>query len=153
MSTSYYDRQLQPDGSFATADDLANEREAAAAVEQAFGCTLHKFPRFNAVDYYAEKNGRMAGFVEIKARTHASTTYPTVFLNLRKWSALLEYSLRCDVPSIYLVKFTDSMLWIDVKAVDASRHRMGGCSRVVKADTDREPVIEIPIAGMRLLPQ
>jgi hypothetical protein len=148
---SYYDRTLQADGGFATDEDRVNEQEAAAAVGKAFGCILHKFPKLDAIDFYAERNGKTVGFVEIKARSHASTTYSTVFLNLRKWWALLEVSLRCKVPAIFAVKFTDTLLWIPIAKVDATKHRMGGCTRRVKADTDREPVIEIPISSMRSL--
>jgi hypothetical protein len=47
------------------------------------------------------------------------------------------------------VQFTDTIRYIDVAAVDARAIMIGGTNRIVKAKSDIEPVILVPIADMK----
>ena len=152
---SYYDRAgTVVDGrpAFANAEDKANEEATRQAIEAAWGAELKRYGgHFDAIDWYAVKGGKIAAHVEMKARSHDASKYPTVFLNFRKWHALLMAWQYTGKPSLFVVRFQDSIRWIDVSRVDARRIRMGGCARIVKAKSDIEPVIEIPIAEMKVL--
>jgi hypothetical protein len=103
------------------------------------------------VDWYALRHARIVGVAELKSRTHSSFQYPTVFLNVRKWLALQIASIGMGVPGLFVVRFTDGIAWIPIADIDPRRMILGGCSRVVKAESDIEPVIEVLIATMKLL--
>lgn len=152
---SYYARAgaTNSDGTpiFATRNDAAAEAETARLVEEAWGARLHKFGPLAPVDFYAIRDGRLVGVLEVKTRSHRSDRFPTVFLNVRKWLALRMASMGLGVPAVFVARFEDGVRWIDVEQVDASTARMGGCLRVVKAASDVEPVIEVPVAQMRPL--
>jgi len=150
---SYYERSSSEnsDGTplFSIDLDKQNEDEAAAAIEAAWRCELHKFGRLCPIDYYALRDGRMVGLLEVKSRTHPRGRYPTVFLNVRKWLVLRMGELGMAVPAIFVVKFTDGLYSIPIADVDARRLSMGGTQERVKSDIDIEPVIEIPIPELK----
>lgn len=154
--SSYYERSnvTHLDGSriFHTPTDTDAEQSVAAELERAWGCELHKFGALAAVDWYATRHGRMVGLLELKNRSHASDSYETVFLNVRKWMALTLSSVGLGAPPIFVVRFTDGIRWVPVAEIDASHHRIAGCSRIVKASNDIEPVIEVPVLLLRRLP-
>lgn len=152
---SYYQRQavVHSDGTkiFQTEDDRRSECEVAALVERRWGCTLKPFGALATVDYYVQKHQRMVGVAELKTRSHELKRYPTTFLNVRKWMSLNDASFGLHVPAVLIVRFTDGCFWIPITAIDASRHIVGGCMRIVKSHTDIEPQIEIPIGQLRRL--
>jgi hypothetical protein len=155
-AASYYDRDqnvIHIDGTriFQTKEDRAAEAEVATILGKRWNCELHPFGALSPIDWYAARNGRLSALVELKRRSHPSTQFPTVFLNVRKWLALQLGSIGIGVPPIFVVQFQDGIFWISVHNVDASNQRIGGCSRRVKAASDIEPVIEIPIASLRAL--
>lgn len=154
--TSYYDRQAAThlDGTpvFATAADRQAEADVAAALGRAWGCELRAFGPLCPVDCYAVRDGRLAGLVEIKSRSHPSGAYPDVFLNVRKWLALTLGSAGLGVPALFAVRFTDGVFWVPVAEVDARPVVIGGCREQVKARSDVEPVILVPVAIMRRVP-
>ena len=136
---------------FSQPEDEAAEQTVAASLEAAWGCRLHRYPQFTPVDWYAERDGRLVGLVELKARQHHAGQYPTVWLNVRKHLALTLGSVCYGVPSVFVVQFTDGVRWVRVDEIDARRPVIGGCRAVVKAATDREPVIEVPVEQLRPL--
>ena len=152
---TYYERlgSMHLDGSqiFATPEDMAAEDEISSAVEAAWDCTLKRFGALAPVDWFAVRHDRVVGVLELKTRTHSIAEYSTVFLNVRKWLALTLAACGLGVPAIFVVRFTDGVRWCSVREVDASQIRIGGCSRVVKAANDIEPVIEVPVTLMRSL--
>ena len=155
MIGDYYQRTTTQhlDGSpiFKTEQDEGNEREVAAIVESVWSCQLGSFGRLAVIDWYASRNERLVSLLELKTRTHDSLRYETVFLNVRKWLALTLGSIGLGVPALFVVKFTDGVRWINISEVDPSDSRIGGCARIVKSRNDREPVIEIPVAQMKVL--
>jgi len=134
---------------FASDYDKAAEAEVRAVIEREWNCDLHHFGRLCPVDFYAIRDGRLVGLVEVKSRSHASDKFPTVFLNVRKWLALSMAQSGLGVPAMFVVRFTDGVRFIPVGAVNASAVRIGGAAAVVKSHTDIEPVIEVPVAEMR----
>jgi hypothetical protein len=152
---SYYDRAAHQntDGTplFACARDAANESETAEIVGRAWRCEVYPFGRLCPVDYYAVRHGRLVGVMELKSRAHESGRYATVFLNVRKWLALTVASVGLGVPALFLVRWTNEVRYIALTKVDARRAVMGGAMRIVKSRSDVEPVVEIPVASMRVI--
>jgi hypothetical protein len=152
---SYYERRpaRHLDGTpiFKTAADEEAEAHVARLVEAAWGCRLNSYGLLAAIDWWAERDGRIVGVLELKARSHPSDRYPTVFLNHRKYTALRRSELDTGVPSIFVVRFTDRVLFAFVRDIDARNLRIGGTREQVKSRNDREPVIEVPVASMRAL--
>jgi hypothetical protein len=152
---SYYERSnvVHIDGThiFRTAEDRNAEHEVAARIEAAWHCELHEFGALSPVDWYAVRMNRMIGVLELKARSHAFTTYATVFLNVRKWLALSLARIGMGVPAVFVIKFRDDLRWISLAEIDARQFAIAGCTRLVKARSDIEPVIEIPIGHLKPL--
>lgn len=152
---SYYDRSSAThlDGSqvFQTKADRDNEASVAALVEERWHCRVRSFGALAPIDWFASRQDRLVGLLELKSRTHASDRFPTVFLNARKWLALTLGSLGLGCPAIFVVRFEDGVRWISLSQVDAGSNRVAGCSRLVKSVNDIEPVIEIPISQMSAL--
>jgi len=144
---AYYDRQnvVHIDGTpiFQTREDQANEADVAALVSGHWDCRVRSFGALAPVDWYAERHGRLIGVLELKSRHHRREKYPGVFLNVRKWLALTMASMGLRVPAVFVVRFDDGVWWVPLTEVDASQHRIAGCSRIVKSVNDIEPVIYV----------
>jgi hypothetical protein len=137
---------------FAQPEDDANEQLVAAVLSREWHCEFHKYKgEYQRIDWWIEQNEDFVMLAELKSRAHDFDTYPTVFLNVRKWLALTLASLGLGVPAIYAVKFLDRIAWMPLTSIDAEHNRVGGCKRIVKSSNDREPMIEIPLDDWRTL--
>lgn len=150
MQKNYYSRRWEK-GRFANKSDREAEDLAQRSIEAAWGCTLHKYAGLDTVDFWAEAFDRTSALIEVKARSVNSTTYPTVFLNLRKWSKLLDMAVCTGVPAYFFIVYKDCIKYINVELVDARAHGIGGTRHRVKSENDIEPVIHIPIKEMETL--
>jgi len=155
---SYYDRKgtvVRLDGSrhFHTQQDIDHETEVAALASKAWGCEFRRFGTLTPIDWYAIREGRMSGLAELKSRHHSADKYPNAWLNVRKWLALMMGAAGLGVPAVYIVRFTDQVLWVPVAEIDGTMHRMAGCTHIVKSVNDIEPIIYIPLSLFRPLPQ
>ena len=152
---SYYDRgeidHLDGTKIFQTAADRDNEATVATIIEGKWNCNIRRFGVLSPIDWFAERNGRLVGVLEVKSRTHPSDKFPTVFLNVRKWLALRLASIGLGCPALFVVRFTDCVRWVAINDVDGTQNTIGGCSRIVKGISDIEPVIEVDIATMQIL--
>ena len=136
---------------FEDARDRAKEAEVAAQMSAAFKCLVHDFGSLNDVDFWLEKNGKLAAYAELKCRDILSTKHEDVFLSVRKWLALTLLKTGPGVPCLFVVKFSDEVRWIDINDIDASRTEI--CERKDhRAANDREPVILVPVVDMKTLP-
>lgn len=153
--SDYYSRNeaIHLDGTpiFKSQEDEKNENEISSLLENAWGCTLGSFGKLSAIDWYAVKNGRLVGLLELKSRTHESTKFPTVFLNVRKWLALALASNGLGTPAIFVVRFTDCVKYIFLQDIDATKIKIGGLTSIKKSRNDIEPLIEVDISKMRSL--
>jgi hypothetical protein len=154
-SAAYFNRDslTHLDGSriFQNAGDRAAEEAVAAQLASAWGCEIHRFAGLSVLDWFATRQGRMVGVLELKARSHPIAQYPTVFLSVRKWLALQFGALGLGVPGIFVVRFADALKWIPVADVDASAVRLTGGIRRNRGASDIEPLIDVPIAALRAL--
>ena len=151
---SYYDRPGAPAPDkqpvFRTVEDQRAEAEVAAELAIAWDCKVWPYAPLSSIDWWLERGERFAGMAELKSRNTTITTYPTVYLNQRKYHTLLNASTAHGVPGIFVVKFLDDIRWIDIYDIDAREVIIGGCNKMVKARSDyREPIIEVPVCQMK----
>lgn len=134
---------------FKSREDERNEGAVARVIEHAFDCAIHSYGSLSPVDYWAEKDGRIHGYFEIKCRSHESSRYKSVFLNVRKWCNLVNFS-HTGYPSYFVVEFTDGVFCIDVNHIDPRNAVLGG-TRARDGRNGYEPMINVPIADMTRL--
>lgn len=150
--SSFYDRKeaTHLDGTpiFRNADDEKNEQTIADLLSTAWKCNVTSFGILSPIDWFAERDGRVIGLLELKSRTHDTAKHETVFLNVRKWLALSLGAIGMNVPSIYVVRFTDAVRWIEIASVDARNVKMGGCAKFWNSRSNIEPIIHVPVADM-----
>ena len=135
---------------YSTDEDDANEKRVAGILAEAWGCGVEQFPGKFYVDFYLHRYREVLGVAELKSRTNASTTYPTVWLTLMKWARLTFISESTDTVGVFVAEFTDGIWWIRVNDVDATKIEM-----VKRKDRNtpsaKEPAILVPISSMRKL--
>ena len=164
MPEEFYDRAplVHLDGSeiFQNAGDLAIEDEVAAIVAKEWSkkhgeagkLSVVHFAPLSPIDWYAVRYDRMVGLLELKSPREEMGAHKNVLLNLRKWLALSLGSVGFGVPAIFVVRWNDgNVRWLPLRRIDASRHRIGGCKRIVHSPHNIEPVIEVPVDSMRAL--
>ncbi len=138
---------------FASASDREAEDRAAAILEAKWDCKLHRYEPFDSIDWYASRNGLTIAFVELKARSHQSGTFPTVYLNFRKYLTLMLAWQSTGKKCVFVVQFRDQLRGINVLDIDATRLPVLGCRNRVKSPLDIEPVIEVPVSSMKVIQQ
>jgi len=148
--SEYYEREqlTHVDGTriFGNREDEQGEDAVARRLEKAWNIELYRFAPLATLDWWASKQGRLVALVELKRRSHEHGHYPTVFLSVRKWLALLLGATGLGVSPIFVVEWTDCVGWIDVRTVDASKVEIGGCHRKTKARSNIEPLITVPVS-------
>lgn len=152
---SYYDRKVVSfiDGSpiFHTKEDEMNEKIVADAIEKSWSCECRSLGRLAAIDWTFIRDERLVGIGELKSKAYESTKFKTAYLNVRKWLALLLASSGLGVPAIFVVKFTDKIVWLPINEINTKNIEIGGCKQIVKSRNDIEPIIHVPVNSMKLL--
>jgi hypothetical protein len=138
---------------FASERDRESERTVAAALEVAWSCEVQPFGALSPIDWFATRHGRVVSVLELKTRTHESGKFATVFLNVRKWLALLLASAGLGVPALFVVRWTDCIGWMRLQDISGAALRVAGCAKRVKAVSDIEPILEISVADFHMLPE
>jgi hypothetical protein len=139
-------------GQLATLEDVCVQDEVAELLAAAWRCDVHGFrDPYSPLDYWLERDGKLCGFAELKARSHSIERFPTVYLASRKWLALELAGERHDVAAVFVCKFTDRLCWIRATDVDAARHTIVARVREPAGANDREPVIEIPTSALNTI--
>ena len=135
-----------------TPDKMQREEILKADLERAWGCKLHHLPQFYHVDFFAEREGVLVAWVEVKQRNCTSTQYPTVFMNVdRKFKHLIAHAETA--PAYFVVRWSDNVTrFIDVRDVRSEWLGEGQESnRWGVGEHDREAVFLIPIDEMRVV--
>jgi hypothetical protein len=136
----------------ATTLDNERERDVARHVAQYCGFQLRSFgAQFSPIDYYAVRDGRVAAVLEIKVRTHAADTYPTVWLSARKWLVLTLAAAGFCCAALFVVRFADGDRFVNLDDVDPRWHELTGWT-MPRAANDIEPLIHVPVATMERIP-
>lgn len=141
------------DGSavFQSKADRHAEAGVAAELARVWRCELVHFGELCELDWYAVRDGRMAGVIECKVRKHPQGRFETVFLSVRKWLALNLANVGLGVPAIFVVSFDDAIRWKRI-GLESGGVRLAGWSPGTRqAVSDFEPVIEVPVVSMQRL--
>jgi Holliday junction resolvase-like predicted endonuclease len=134
------------------AENIARENLLKADLEKAWDCTLHHLPQFYHVDFFAERDGELKAWVEVKQRNCTSTQYPTVFMNVdRKFKHLIAHAETA--PAYFVVRWSDGVTrFIDVRDVRPEWLGEGQeNNRWGEGQHDREAVFHVPIDEMRVI--
>lgn len=139
-----------------TEADLENEREVAAVLEQAWGCDLKKLTedRLYLADYAVVEDGDILAFVEIRCRSCASSTYPTLYIPLHKVLWAQGVLAATKIPYFYVVRFERDGV-IAYRAITGGEPYMFGMAwveHVAEPQTHPDgPVIEIATASFKVI--
>jgi len=109
------DIQVRP--LYETELNLEKERNLALFFEQTYQCTLRKLPIRYHLDFAIEQQGHIAGFVEIKTRSHTFDQIGKIGgyrLSFGKWCAAEQMCRVSGLPFILLVGFTDQVRYVRV---------------------------------------
>lgn len=136
-----------------TAQDKAAERHAAAQLESAWGVRLLENPdTYDCFDFYGYRGSAQVvrSLIEIKARNMSWGQYPDVVLSCEKVEALLPVARFFDArPLLVVVALqSQSLHWVDLTRAPEWDTRIGGRTRNVRRDKDRDEfVYTIPAAA------
>ena len=148
---NYHDRIPGPDGRMEEVIDLDTEALIAQMAHDKWNCELVKQQPLDPCDYFAVRGNSTIAWVEVRRRNVVSTKYKEIFMGYEKFTKLRTAAIALWLPMIFVVRFNDKMLWIDLtkllrpKTTYASRGKMAR-SRA----TDNEKAILIPVSQMRL---
>lgn len=132
-----------------TAGDLDREARIGARISAAWHVTLCKMPGPYPIDWYAERQGRVIAWVELKTATYPSDRYGTAVISLRKLEELLGHS-AWGRAGLFVVAFTDGAWYIEAREIDKS-HAEVLARRHNRRPEDTEPVVKVPLTDMRCL--
>lgn len=121
-------------------------------LESRWRCKLRKFGKLDPIDWWAERDGKVVAFVELKCRKIPSTKYSTVFVTLRKWLDLLrahEWTID-GVPALIVVRWTDRIGYYEITDLPPGRLSVLR-RREHRVEQDTEPAWELPISAFTWL--
>jgi len=101
----------------------AEEADTARRVGAWFGWELRRFPSVHAIDYYAHDNGAVEAWIEIKCKARP---FGNVGLDWSKYLWLLHAWAASGVRSLFVVRFTDAIAWVDVATIPVGRLHVAG---------------------------
>jgi hypothetical protein len=138
---------------FNSKKDEANEQAIAELLAAAWGCEVRPFAKLSVLDFYAVREGRLVGVAELKSHPYESTKYPTTWLAVRKYMALVLADIALGVPGVFVARFADKSFWIPISQIYAKGAVMRGITgeNEYKRRGDTEPIINVPIKNMREL--
>tara|TARA_Y100000310_G_C20420593_1_gene686500 strand:+ start:125 stop:565 length:441 start_codon:yes stop_codon:yes gene_type:complete len=100
-------------------------------------------PEFYEVDYMiaaSENTGSpVTALAEVKCRNNTSLEYPSYMISLHKALALYRWGKACGVPAYLVVRWTDSIGYLDVAAYRLPLRPIGVATRHGRRSADTEP--------------
>jgi hypothetical protein len=131
---------------YETEADLTRERAVISLVAAACKVQIAKLPKRYVLDYAVVKGGNVAGFAEVKVRTHGVAEHPTYLLSLAKYQEARFMYGTTGFDTVLLVQFTDCLMTCDLSKVPPGSMRIAMGGRVDRGDwQDQEPCIFIPM--------
>ena len=94
-------------------EDRAEEAAVCKELEEK-GLQFEKLPPKDVIDFAVLKEGKVVGFMEVKARSNASDHYPTFMISMAKFLRIKQILDSTGIPTALVVKYTDKVrrLWI-----------------------------------------
>ena len=131
---------------FKSEQDAEAERRVASMLAKAWRCEVRDTGPYDPVDWHFVRDGSTVAVGEFKSRSHASTTFPTIFLSVRKWASLRTASLGLGVNAYFIVEFTDCIMYMNIMDADQSNPKMAGRPPREGSANDQELMIDVPIS-------
>jgi len=133
------------------ARSIKAEKTAMEILGDAWGCTFRQFGSFSPIDWTIHKGSKLVAVAEYKERRNRKhDDFDDVFLNVQKWMSLTFVGFGLEVPSLFIVGFTDKIMWVDLSEIDPTKNRVAGRTDRGRG-ADMQPVIKIPISSMTSL--
>lgn len=134
--------------------DRTRQREVVALLEHATGMRASETVRLCGWDYEMLRvDGSLSALVEVKARTHASTHYPTYIISQAKVIALAQASRERKCMAGLLVAWSDCTGWLRVDNRRRDRWpTIRGGRRDRNDPADIEALYEIRVEDFLILP-
>lgn len=126
-----------------TAEDLANENEAADTIARVWEVEVIKLSDYlYRADWALAENGEVKAFAEFKKR---SKKHSKLMISAAKYMYLLELSRMSGLPSLLIIRWPDGLWYHKIvsPALLPLDLRIGGNPRGQNGDI--EPIIYIPI--------
>ena len=136
---------------YETDSDLEKELELISLVSEKWQCSYFKLPISYRLDFALTRNDRIVSFVEVRCRNNSIDKYSTIVCAVNKRVKALELSAATDVKSIFLVKYTDKIAYIDF-AVKPDSISIGGRTGKNRRDyEDVEPICHYSVERLTLI--
>lgn len=131
--------------------DAASEKRLSRIVADAFRCEIHEFGALSPLDWFATRDGRLIGVLELKTRPAASSEVANQLISVRKWLSLTLASVGMGVPAVFAVEFTDGVRWSAISDLPNLKAHVGGRNDRPNSPGAREPVFYIPLGCLKPL--
>jgi hypothetical protein len=129
---------------FQTETDLLWQEAVKEKIKDQWGYELHFFGPMDEVDGWIEGKGQIVAIVEIKRRHVDRNTYPTIWVSLRKWTALMLAHQGFGKHGLFIVHYNDGIYYYPAYKMSGYPLVIGGREDRGTAN-DREPVIDLPV--------
>jgi hypothetical protein len=136
---------------YETQQDRDNEQAMARIISARYGCTMHKMPMKYTLDYAAQKDGRVIGFVEMRRRRIPMHKYSTYMIALHKVIKAKELSSVTGLPCLLAIQWTDRLGIVDISKCEFEIEINGSMRR--NDPQDIEPMALINIAEFQEIDQ
>lgn len=120
-------------------------------MQSKWDCEVHRTGYLDAWDFVGIKEGRTVFIAELKTRDITTTTYDTVFLSAHKWLSLSYAAAAMEITALFVVRFKDKTMYMNMKHIDATGPRMAGRDDRTGAPNDKELIIDVPVYEMKEL--
>ena len=130
-----------------TQTDRDNEEAVARRYATIMNCQYRKLHKGLKADYAFLRDDKVVALVEVKCRKVASLQYPTIMLSVHKWIDMLNMAERMNVPAMFVVRFTDTILALNLSTAPECIE-VGGRG-AIRDERDHDLVAFFDIAKMR----
>ena len=131
--------------------DLAQELRIGEHIARLWEVTPRKLPPLYPIDFaMLDRRGEVRIYVEIKRQFKTFGTFPTFYLDVRQWVALIQHSRYSQCGSRLVVQWNDTLAWtiVDERRLAAN---VNGRKDRPNDPYDGEPLVLVPIDEFRVL--
>lgn len=132
---------------YENAQDRRNEEEISQVVSFAWGVRLLKLPdmAYHIDRAVVDADDEIVGWAELKRRHFPFKAYPTVMLDVQKWTTGKVLSEATCAPFYFIVGFDDVLAFYEYSPNTRISVKYGGRTAKTRDVNDVEPVVHIPM--------
>ncbi|QDP52021.1 MAG: hypothetical protein Unbinned2514contig1001_11 [Prokaryotic dsDNA virus sp.] len=137
--------QRNNDNGYHNSRDQFNEDRVADALWHSQSIKLHQFAKFSPVDYWLEKNGKVAGIAELKT-SFKKDIKGFAYLNVRKYMYLQTAAMGFGCNAYFINQRLNGDIYIsDINKLEGEVIIV---DRGLEGKNEREPVKAVPLRCM-----